>query len=115
MKNQALSSGLKRIKKLQNKSQVFETKEFEPLEVTELKKAGFLKEIINGWVYLSSPAELEYETTSWYINYWEFINKYLKKRFKSAYCLNPEASLLLHNNDRYIPKQVAIITKTGLS
>ncbi|GGD34295.1 hypothetical protein GCM10012288_05350 [Malaciobacter pacificus] len=113
MKNQALSSGLKRIKKLQNKSQVFETKEFEPLEVTELKKAGFLKEIINGWVYLSSPAEMEFETTSWYINYWEFINKYLKKRFKSAYCLNPEASLLLHNNDRYIPKQISIITKTG--
>lgn len=113
MRNQALESGLKKIKKFQNKSQVFETNEFESLEVTELKKAGFLKEIINGWVYLSSPIEQEYETTSWYINYWEFINKYLKKRFKSAYCLNPEASLLLHNNERYIPKQISIITKTG--
>ena len=113
MRNQALESGLKKIKKFQNKSQVFETNEFESLEVTELKKAGFLKEIINGWVYLSSPIEQEYETTSWYINYWEFINKYLKKRFKSAYCLNPEASLLLHNNERYIPKQISIITKIG--
>ena len=113
MRNKALESGLKRIKKLQNKSQVFETNEFESAEVTELKKAGFLKEIINGWVYLSSPIEQEYETTSWYINYWEFINKYLKKRFKSNYCLNPEASLLLHNNERYIPKQISIITKTG--
>jgi Fic family protein len=113
MRNKALESGLKRIKKLQNKSQVFETNEFESAEVTELKKAGFLKEIINGWVYLSSPIEQEYETTSWYINYWEFINKYLKKRFKTAYCLNPEASLLLHNNDRYIPKQISVITKSG--
>ena len=113
MRNQALESGLKKIKKFQNKSQVFETNEFESLEVTELKKAGFLKEIINGWVYLSSPIEQEYETTSWYINYWEFINKYLKKRFKSVYCLNPEASLLLHNNERYIPKQISIITKIG--
>lgn len=82
MRNKALESGLKRIKKLQNKSQVFETNEFESAEVTELKKAGFLKEIINGWVYLSSPIEQEYETTSWYINYWEFINKYLKKDLK---------------------------------
>ena len=113
MKNKALKSGLKRIKKLQNKSQVFVTSDFEPLELTELKKAGFLKEIINGWVYLSSPNEYEFETTSWYINYWEFISKYLKKRFKTQYCLNPEASLLLHNNERYIPKQISVITKTG--
>jgi len=113
MKNQALKSGLKKIKKLQNKSQVFKTSDFEPLELTELKKAGFLKEIINGWIYLSSPSEQEFETTSWYINYWEFISKYLKKRFKTQYCLNPEASLLLHNNERYIPKQISVITQTG--
>ena len=76
-------------------------------------KLDFLKEIINGWVYLSSPIEQEYETTSWYINYWEFIKHIWmeKKRFKSNYCLNPEASLLLHNNERYIPKQISIITK----
>ena len=104
---------LKRIKKLQNNSNVFETDEFKSIELTELKKAGFLKEIIKGWVYLSSPIEKEFETTSWYINYWEFINKYLKKRFKTQYCLNPEASLLLHNNERYIPKQISVITKDG--
>lgn len=113
MKNQALESGLKKIKRLQSKSKVFETKEFEALELTQLKKAGFLKDIINAWVYLSSPNEQDFETTSWYINYWEFISKYLKKRFKTQYCLNPEASLLIHNNERYIPKQISIITKDG--
>lgn len=113
MGNKALESGLKKIKKLQNRSKVFATKEFDALEVTELKKAGFLREIINGWVYLSSPIEEKSETTSWFMNYWEFVRKYLKHRFKNEYCLNPEASLMLHSKERYIPKQIVIITKNG--
>lgn len=113
MRNKALESGLKKIKKLQNRSKVFLTKEFDALEVTELKKAGFLREIINGWVYLSSPMEKKSETTSWFMNYWEFVEKYLKKRFKTKYCLSPETSLMLHSKERYIPKQIVIITKEG--
>lgn len=113
MKNKVLSSGLKKIKTLQEKGNVFQSSSFKADELTQLKKAGFLHEIIRGWYYLSSPSDIESETTMWYANFWEFVAKYLAKRFKKSYSLNPEVSLALHTGDTVVPKQIAVITKSG--
>ena len=113
MQNKVLASGLKKIKTLQEKGNVFQSSSFKPDELTQLKKAGFLHEIIRGWYYLGSPSDNNHETTMWYANFWEFVAKYLTKRFKKGYSLNPEVSLALHTGDTVVPKQIAIITKSG--
>ena len=113
MANRNLKNGLKKIKKLQKKGTVFSSGNFEPKELTELKRLGFLKSIIRGWYHLSSPSEKEGETTSWYACYYEFLAKYLKKMHKSKYCLNPEASLALHLKQTIILSQTAVLLKEG--
>lgn len=113
MANKILENGLKKIQKLQRKGTVFSSENFEPKELTELKRLGFLKSIIRGWYHLSSPSEKEGETTSWYACYYEFLAKYLKERYKSRYCLNPEASLALHLKQTIIPSQTAVLLKEG--
>nr|MCH9741428.1 Fic family protein [Campylobacterota bacterium] len=80
---------------------------------TYLKKSGYLKPIIRGWYYQSHPADRDGDTTTWYAGYWEFIAKYLQKRFANEYCLNPEISLLLHTKNSIIPKQIVVVTKKG--
>lgn len=113
MQNKVLASGLKKLKNLQEKGSVFQSSSFKPDELTQLKKSGFLHEIIRGWHYLSSPNDDKSETTMWYANFWEFVAKYLAKRFKKNYSLNPEVSLALHTGDTIVPKQIAVITKSG--
>jgi len=113
MKNKMLESALKKIKKLQKNGNVFQSNSFASDELTQLKKSGFLREIIRGWYYLSSPYDDDSETTMWYANFWEFAAKYLSSRFKKNYCLNPEISLALHTGDTVVPKQIAVITKNG--
>lgn len=112
-KNKILANGLKRIQKLQSKGTVFPSSSFSSEELTTLRELGFLKQIIRGWYYLSSPEEKDAETTSWYACFYEFLQKYLQERFKNGYCLNAEASLALQMKQTIIPSQVSVILKAG--
>lgn len=114
MKNKKLADGLKKIKKLQEKGTVFSANNFETLEKTELRKAGFLKQIIKGWYYLSSPTDIDGDTTPWYACYYEFLQKYLEQRFRKGYCLSAEASLALHMKQTVVPTQISVILKKGV-
>ena len=111
MKNINLENGLKTLKRKQKKSNIFKSSEFEKPHIRELKKYNFLKQIIREWYYISSPSENKSETTSWYINYWEFVAKYFKDTYGKNYCLSSEASLLLHTKETIIPSQIAVIVK----
>lgn len=68
---------------------------------------------MKGWYFCSNPAEADGESTIWYATYWAFIARYLGKRFNKRYCLNPEASLLLHTGNTTIPGQVYAVAKEG--
>ena len=113
MSNKLLSIALKELHALQEQSSVFKSSDFSGKNMTYLKKAGYLKPIIRGWYHQSHPADMDGDSTAWYAGYWEFVAKYLDERFGSAYCLNPEISLLLHTQNSIIPKQIVVVTKKG--
>jgi hypothetical protein len=68
---------------------------------------------MKGWYFCSNPGEADGESTIWYATYWAFIARYLSKRFNRRYCLNAEASLLLHTGNTTIPSQVYAVAKDG--
>ena len=115
MKNTLLAPALKNLEKLQNKGSVFQGKNFTDENLKILKHTGFIKPIIRGWYYTSKPTEENSDTTAWYISYIEFIGKYLKNRFQSAYCLNPENSILFHTGIVALPKQIVVMVKKPIN
>lgn len=115
MNNQLLVSALKNLEKLQKNGSVFQGKDFSEDDLKVLKKTGFLKGIIRGWYHASKPNENESDTTSWYMSYSEFIAKYLKSRFKKAYCLNSESSIVFHTGITSLPKQIVVMVKKPIN
>jgi hypothetical protein len=107
-----LSLALKTLKKLQDKRHgVIESKDLLAAERSLLLETGFIQPVMKGWYICSNPSEQDGGSTLWYANYWAFLSGYLAKRFSKRYCLNPEASLLLHTGNTTIPKQITIVTK----
>ena len=76
-----------------------------------LLKAGFLQEIIKGWLLTKDPALREWDSTPWYASFWSFARRYLGERFGDQYCLSQEASIKVHTGSTVVPKQLVIITK----
>lgn len=69
---------------------------------------------MKGWYICADPAEDRGDSTAWYASFWAFLSGYLAKRFGKRYCLNPEASLLLHTGNTAVPRQVvAVARQTG--
>jgi hypothetical protein len=112
----ALAKGLKTLKRLQDKHHgVIEHGDLPDAQRALLVDTGFLASAMKGWYFCSNPADREGESTIWYATYWAFIARYLSKRFDKRYCLNPEASLLLHTGNTTIPAQVVAVVKDGSS
>jgi uncharacterized membrane protein len=65
---------------------------------------------MKGWYICSSPSDNDADTTAWYAFFWAFVSGYLGKRFGKRYCLNPEASLMLHTGNTTVPRQVTCVT-----
>jgi hypothetical protein len=65
---------------------------------------------MKGWYVCGNPNDGVGDTTSWYATFWAFVSGYLGKRFGKRYCLNPEASLLLHTGNTTVPRQVTCVT-----
>lgn len=78
-----------------------------------LIKAGFLREVVKGWLLQVDPARLEREgeSTAWYGSFWNFVGRYLESRFGDNYTLSPEASLWIHTENPMIPTQVRVMAK----
>jgi hypothetical protein len=109
-----LAAALKTLKRLQDKHQgVVEHADLTDDQRALLVATGFLRPAMKGWYFCSSPADGDGESTIWYATYWAFIARYLSKRFNKRYCLNPEASLLLHTGNTTIPGQVIAVAKDG--
>lgn len=109
-----LAAALRTLKRLQDKHQgVVEHTDLTDEQRTLLVDTGFLRPAMKGWYFCSNPAEGDGESTIWYATYWAFIARYLGKRFNKRYCLNPEASLLLHTGNTTSPGQVYAVAKEG--
>lgn len=76
-----------------------------------LVKAGFLEEVINGWLVVTHPESPHGSSVSWYGAFWAFASQYLEQRFGDDYCLSAEASLKRHVRSALIPTQVTVIVR----
>lgn len=112
--NEKLAAALKVLKKLQDKhSGVIESSDLKEAHRTILVEEGFLRPVMKGWYVCSNPKDGQGDSTSWYASFWSFLSGYLDKRFGKRYCLNAEASVLLHTHCTIIPRQITVITKEG--
>ena len=109
-----MAAALRALHKLQDKHQgVVESKDLGDEQRDLLVETGFLKPVLRGWFICGNPKDLPGDTTAWYASYWSFLSGYLTKRLGKRYCLNPEASLLLHTGNTTVPRQVTVVTKQG--
>lgn len=110
--NPTLTAALKTLKRLQEKHNgVVEASDFkDDGQRLVLIDMGFLRPVMKGWYICSSPGDNDGDTTAWYASFWAFVSGYLGKRFGKRYCLNPEASLMLHTGNTTVPRQVTCVT-----
>ena len=103
--NPTLTAALKTLRRLQEKHNgVVEASDFkDDAQRAVLVDTGFLRPVMKGWYICSSPSDGEGDSTAWYASFWAFVSGYLGKRFGKRYCLNPEASLLLHTGNTTVP------------
>ena len=113
--NATLAAALKTLKRLQEKHNgVIETSDIKRDEQRAvLVDTGFLRFVMKGWYICSSPSDNDGDTTAWYASFWPFVSGYLGKRFGKRYCLNPEASLMLHTGNTTVPRQVTCVMIDG--
>jgi hypothetical protein len=112
--NEKLADSLTVLRGLQTTgARVFPSSDISRVHRERLIEAGFLQEVIKGWVMSSSPATSKGDTTPWFASFWEFCARYCEERFGADWHLAPEQSLLLHAEATAIPKQVIIYSPQG--
>lgn len=80
-----------------------------------LVQAGYLREILRGWYFVSDPGTEPGDTTPFFANFWEYLACYLRERFDTAYCLTAEHSLFRHAQHTVIPKTVNVVLAVNQS
>jgi fido (protein-threonine AMPylation protein) len=110
--NEKLADALRALKRLQGKyNGVIESGDLKETQRIILVEEGFLRPVMKGWYFCANPRDHERDSTAWYANFWSFLSGYLAKRFKKRYCLNADASLILHTRSTRIPRQVTVISR----
>ena len=109
--NEKLTAALVQFKKAEDHG-VVQSASLTRLSRERLLKAGFLQEIVSAWYFISNPL-LPLGSTAWFASYWDFVRQYLKKRFGTDYCLNPESSLLAYAGSTIIPDQLVVMSSKG--
>lgn len=112
--NEKLADALRTLKRLQDKHNgVIESGDLKESHRVLLVEEGFLRLIMKGWYLCANPRDQKDDATAWYAGFWPFLSGYLGKRLGKRYCLNVEASLLLHTRSTVVPRQVTVIAKEG--
>ena len=102
--HQKLAEALKILKRLQSKQGgVVQAGDLKDGHRALLVDEGFLQPVIKGWYICTYPRDREGDSTAWYVSYWAFLAGYLGERFGKRYCLNAEASLMLHTGSTLVP------------
>jgi hypothetical protein len=109
-----LAKALAALKKLQDKqSGIVESGDLAEEHRALLVDVGFLRQVMKGWYFCTSPNDDPGDSTAWYGSFWAFVGVYLRKRFGNRYCLSPDASLRLHTGNTAVPSQVIVTAKEG--
>src|SRR5271155_2932199 len=102
-----LAESLAALEKLQVAGKrVFRSEEFSRVHRERLLRAGFLQQVVRGWLIASSPGTAPGESTPWFASFWEFCARYCEERFGKTWHLSAEQSLLLHAESTVVPGQV---------
>lgn len=78
-----------------------------------LLQHGFIREVVRGWYIIIPPDEKQGDSTSWYVNYWQFCARYLADRLGDKYCISPEHSLRIHAGNHSVPRQLIVRAVNG--
>jgi Fic/DOC family len=114
--NERLAESLAALQDLQKGGRrVFRSRELSRTHRERLLRNGFLREVIKGWLMSSSPSARGGDSTPWYASFWEFCAGYCQDRFKNAWHLSPEQSVLLHAQNTVIPTQVVVYSRKGMN
>jgi len=112
--NEKLAESLAELEKLQAGGQrVFRSHELSRVHRERLLHAGFLQQVVRGWLISSSPGTATGESTPWFASFWEFCARYCEERFSKDWHLSPEQSLLISAENTVIPPQVVIYSPKG--
>jgi fido (protein-threonine AMPylation protein) len=112
--NEKLAESLIALQELQKGGRrIFQSRELPRTHRERLLRNGFVRPIIKGWLMSSSPSARAGDSTSWYASFWEFCARYCDDRFKDAWHLSPEQSVLLHAQNTVIPTQVVFYSPKG--
>lgn len=87
---------------------VFKSDQFSRTDRERLVAAGFLQEVIRGWVMVTRPEDGPGSTAAWYTSFWQFCRVYLDDRFGKEWMLSAENSLSLLAGNLNIPKQIIV-------
>jgi fido (protein-threonine AMPylation protein) len=109
-----LANSLAELEKLQaGGRRVFRSQELSRVHRERLLRAGFLQQVVRGWLISSSPGTSTGESTPWFASFWEFCARYCEERFSKDWHLSPEQSLLISAENTVIPPQVIICSPKG--
>ncbi len=112
--NEKLAESLDVLKTLQQGgTRVFRSDDLSRVHRQRLVENGFLQEVMKGWLISASPTARAGDSTPWYASFWEFCAGYCQDRFKNAWHLSPEQSVLLHAQNTVIPTQVVVYSRKG--
>ena len=92
---------------------IFRSAEFPREDRERLLRSGHLLPVTRGWLMLSNPGSVGYDTTPWYASFWEFCARYATHRFGERWHLSPELSLLRHAENPNVPQQVIVHAERG--
>jgi fido (protein-threonine AMPylation protein) len=112
--NEKLAEALSELEKLQaGGKRVFKSDELTRVHRERLLHAGWLQQVIRGWLIASSPGTAPGESTPWFASFWDFCARYCEERFATAWHLSAEQSLLLQAENTVIPPQVIVYSPKG--
>jgi fido (protein-threonine AMPylation protein) len=112
--HEKLAESLAELQKLQiGGRRVFRSEELSRVHRERLLRAGFLTQVLRGWLIASSPEAVPGESTPWFASFWEFCARYCEERFLSEWHLSAEQSVLLQAENSVIPPQVIIYSPKG--
>jgi len=115
-KEEAIQAALERVKAVvdRDRSIIIRFRDILRKDRILLAEVGWLREIIRGWCYFVNPDLPHDDSNPWYENFWEFMARYLHKRFETNYCISTPDSLRFHLYDLPpIPRKVNIIAGQG--
>lgn len=108
--NEKLADALGKLRELGSNGtrRIFKSDEFTRTERERLVGAGFLQEVIRGWLMVTRPEDGPGSTAAWYTSFWQFCRVYLDDRFGADWMLSAENSISLLAGNLNIPKQIIV-------